>query len=101
LHFGEPQIPVCTTASLFPVRSVNQIRLLGAKRMPQGLLDPIGTVSDVVNCNVRGSNRPIRFVADSVNQSLPSGPVVMSQGKLDEPGIGNRVMVPDGVTRPI
>src|SRR5207249_1434341 len=37
----------------------------------------------------------------SVNQRLPSGPVVMPKGKLLAVGIGNSVTVPLGVIRPM
>src|SRR5512133_1759189 len=45
--------------------------------------------------------RPILFAKYSVNHRLPSGPDVMDKGSLLGAGIGNPVIVPDGVMRPI
>src|ERR1035437_1022437 len=44
---------------------------------------------------------PILAAPASVNQRLPSGPVVMDVGTLLLEGIENSVMVPEGVTLPI
>src|SRR5260370_8431521 len=45
--------------------------------------------------------RPILSPNASVNQRLPSGPVVIPHGPLLDAGRGNSVMVPLGVMRPI
>src|SRR5438034_1309319 len=45
--------------------------------------------------------RPILFAEFSVNQRLPSGPAVIPSGPLLLVGIGNSVMVPLVVIRPI
>ena len=45
--------------------------------------------------------RPIRLEAVSVNQSAPSGPVVISEGAAGTVGIGYSVMSPSVVMRPI
>src|SRR5216683_570485 len=44
--------------------------------------------------------RPI-FPTASVNHRLPSGPDVISVGPLLAVGVGNKVIVPEGVIRPI
>src|SRR5207248_5340081 len=46
-------------------------------------------------------SRPILLVLNSVNQMLPSGPVVMKFGWLLEVGTAYSVMIPAGVIRPI
>jgi hypothetical protein len=48
-----------------------------------------------------GAMRPTWFATLSMNQRLPSGPLVMAYGPLPAVGIGNAVMVPLGVIRPI
>src|ERR1700676_5350622 len=50
-----------------------------------------------------GVMRPIQLLlySYSVNQRLPSGPVVIPKGKTLEVGSANSVMVPVGVMRPI
>src|SRR5258708_8972816 len=40
-------------------------------------------------------------LADSTNQTLPSGPATIPLGALSGVGIGNSVSAPDGVIRPI
>ena len=45
--------------------------------------------------------RPIWPALDSVNHRLPSDPVVMPKGELLAVGMGNSVMTPEGVIRPI
>src|SRR5260370_6179907 len=45
--------------------------------------------------------RPILSPNASVNQRLPSGPVVIPHGPLLDAGRGNSVMVPLGAMRPI
>src|SRR6266545_1542010 len=46
-------------------------------------------------------SRPILLARRWVNQMLPSGPDVMSKGRLSGNGIGNSVMAPAVVIRPI
>src|ERR1035437_1916715 len=48
-----------------------------------------------------GVTLPILPAINSVNQRLPSGPVVMNCGKLLLAEVANSVMVPEGVTLPI
>ena len=45
--------------------------------------------------------RPILLPLNSVNQSAPSGPAVISNGSLFEVGTGYSVIVPEVVMRPI
>jgi hypothetical protein len=45
--------------------------------------------------------RPILFVLDSVNQSAPSGPAVMSPANASGVGIGYSVTLPSMPRRPI
>src|SRR5437899_832499 len=45
--------------------------------------------------------RPIALLLDSVNQRLPSGPLVIPDGKLLSVGRGNSVTFPSGVMRPM
>ena len=45
--------------------------------------------------------RPIRLPASSVNQTAPSGPAAIPRGAAAGVGIGNSVMIPFGVIRPI
>src|SRR5437899_5239044 len=49
----------------------------------------------------RRCSTPILFPKYSVNHKLPSGPVVMSSGKLPLVGTGNSVITPAGVILPI
>src|SRR6266496_4114523 len=44
--------------------------------------------------------RQIERRSQSENQSAPSGPTVMTAGRVDDPGIGNSVIAPVGETRP-
>src|ERR1035437_1251329 len=48
-----------------------------------------------------GVTLPIFSMPYSVNQRLPSGPVVMYSGWLPFEEVANSVMVPEGVTLPI
>ena len=48
-----------------------------------------------------GVMRPILLPVSSVNQRLPSGPVVIARVRLPAVGIGNSVTTPAGVIRPI
>ena len=45
--------------------------------------------------------RPMRWRPPSVNQSAPSGPAAMPPGAAPGAAIGNSVIVPVGVMRPI
>ena len=67
--------------------------------MSQGLLLDCASGYSVITPLV--VMRPILLPADSVNQSAPSGPVMIQTGTLLGVGIWNSVMTPAVVIRPI
>src|SRR5262249_6464534 len=85
-----------------PAPSVNHRAPSGPVVMPSGPGDP-GTANST-SCKLSAvavvGMRPIFFDVNSVNHSAPSGPVVM-ECKMPSALIGNSVMLPPVVIRPI
>src|SRR5438876_203583 len=79
--------------------------LLAYQRLPSGpvvmleLPNPVGTANSVIAPEV--VIRPIRNTSASVNQSAPSGPVVIAKASLLTVRTGNTVITPAVVIRPM
>jgi hypothetical protein len=69
--------------------------------MPSALQAAVGIRNSVKEPD--GVTRPMRLalLALSVNQRLPSGPVVIWSGRAGELGMRNSVITPSGVMRPM
>src|SRR5215470_12323358 len=62
---------------------------------------PLPAIANSVTTPLTGLIRPILLAPFSVNHRLPSGPAVMPAGLLASVGMGNSVIAPAGVIRPM